>query len=115
MNDDTTTNEPAGDADVLTVFAIRSLPGGLRVEMVAATEMSFELELRPADDYDQTITDLCAIAPILMRLDADIMEMYDGADERPARADLLRVNAFVTKYRSRIRNANVAIGAFERL
>lgn len=105
------------DPEPMTVFAIVQYPhGGLGVELASATEMSFDLHLKPGDDYDRAIADLCALAPVLLRLDIDLMESADdGGRTKPRRKDLLEVEAFVNRWRSRIKNCNVAAGAFARL
>lgn len=72
----------------------------LRVELVAATEMSFEIAvLSGKDGYQKTLQDICHIAPIMMRLDGDLMEMYDDAARtQPRKEDLIEVKKFAISH-----------------
>jgi hypothetical protein len=72
----------------------------LRCVLLAANEMSFEIAVLPGlDGYHKTLTDICHIAPIMIRLDADLMEMYDDAGRtQPRKEDLIEVKKFAMSH-----------------
>lgn len=72
----------------------------LRVEMRAANELIFEIAiLAGKDGHQKTLEDICAIAPVMMRLDMDLMEMYDDAGRtKPRQEDLIAVKKFAVSH-----------------
>lgn len=85
----------------------------LRVQLVAATEMVFELQLGPELDYDQVITDLCGVAPAMLTYDAALMEAYDSPTTlRRLLGPRKQIGAFVDRYRPHLINISVAFPPF---
>lgn len=71
----------------------------LHVTAVAANEMEFEIFIG-LDDFEDALEDVCKVAPIMMRVDAQKQEEADGSDVHPTRADRLVIREFLKKYRS---------------
>lgn len=109
------TEQGAETGDQIT-FQIAHLGADrLLVTLASASEMSFEVLLPAGCDYLQTITDICEVAPRIIRLDADLMEMHDGANVRPQMADQVAIRQFVNTYRDRIKHAMVGMDQFNGL
>jgi hypothetical protein len=101
--------------DLIVVQIAQTGTDRLRVTIVAATEMSFDI-LTSGGDYTTLIADLCRIAPVMMRYDIDCMEAGDDAGRtQPKPEDRRAINVFVRKYAGRIKNARVGFGEFARL
>lgn len=90
-------------------------PKYLRVEINAATEMSFEIAiLAGKDGHQKTLEDICAIVPVMMRLDSDLMEMYDDAGRtQPRKEDLIAVKKFAVSHS--FGEVNLPFSAFDSL
>ena len=87
--------------------------GVIRVTLAAANELVFDVACRPEHDYDQTIADICRIAPTLMRYDAELAEAFDdGGRTQPNGLALKRIRMFTTAYRDRLSNCQVDFGGF---
>ena len=103
--------------DRLIIFAIVLLPdGNLRVQIASATEMSFTMQVWPGDvdkgKHDRMMVDLCTLAPAMMNVDAAMMEMMDGGDEKPAESDLRIIHTFIKTWRHRIMDSNVGFSGW---
>lgn len=86
----------------------------VRVELAAATEMVFEVVLRPGTDPEQVVADVCRIAPAMLEYDAAMMDAMDdpGRGRIPPGA-YEAVKDFVRRYRARLINVSVALSPFE--
>lgn len=88
----------------MTIFKIEGAqePHWLHVEMSSASLIVFDLDFTGLD-YHTVLTDICQVAPAMINLDADLMEMYDDAGRtQPKREDILTVRAFLLKYKGRV-------------
>jgi hypothetical protein len=111
-------SDPTEDTDApVTVLQISQVSlTRLRVELVAATEMAFELTLAGNLDYGQAIADVCAVAPAMMTYDAALMEAYDGPGVvRRLLGPRRQIEAFVRRYQTQLTNISVAFPPFEEL
>jgi hypothetical protein len=72
----------------------------IRVEAVAATEITFEIDTNQGPlDYAEIVADVCGVLPPLLRADMDTAEMYDNAGRTtPNSADLHMIAMFRRKY-----------------
>lgn len=74
----------------------------LHVELAAASAIGFDVSFDGLD-YQQVIEDICAIAPRMMSLDADLAEAYDGGFRtQPRSDDRAAVRRFLAKYAGRV-------------
>lgn len=74
----------------------------MSVEINAASGINFTVAF-DGETYHQTIADICAVAPHMMALDADLTEAFDDAFRtQPKTVDIVAVKAFLTKYRGRV-------------
>lgn len=93
-----------------TIFSIihdEQDPHVLHVQLVAATEMSFDISTADRD-FSEIIRDVCYIAPSLMRYDSDLMEAYDDAFRtEPRKLDAMRIGKFMQKYSSALSNVDI--------
>ena len=101
----------------MIVFSIEQMEqaddGRFLVSLASATEMSFEIEIGDVGKYDELISDLCHLAPILLQYDADLMEAYDDAFRtKPKKEHSQSITRFLMKYRSRIHNAEMPFDEF---
>ncbi len=85
----------------------------LRVELIAANLLSFEVAIFPgAEGYHKTLADVCKIAPIMIRLDMDLMEMFDDAARtQPKQEDLAAVKKFAVSHS--FREVDLPFSAFD--
>lgn len=90
--------------DVLRISHAEDDIDRLKVEVAAATEMSFEVRRVPSVDYQVQLADICQVALALMRVDAALTEMADGADVRPTQEDVDAISRFRRKYVAHLRN-----------
>lgn len=98
-----------------TIFSISNTddPKFLRVELMAATEISFEVEV-PKGQYTELFNRICNIAPVMARLDSDLMEAFDDAGRtQPQPYDISLVRNFAKTYN--FRNVNCALPGFEEM
>ncbi len=87
------------------IFKITSTdnPFELHVEISSATLIAFNINFTDIDHYHETISDVCAVAPHMMELDADLMEAYDDAFRtQPKPENRVAVGKFLHKYRGKI-------------
>lgn len=86
--------------------------GRLRMQLTAATEMKFSLALDGLD-YDRVFEDVCNLCPILIRMDAEIAELFDGdLDREPSAEDTEVIAEFVRRYRAALLDVEVGVDAF---
>lgn len=105
----------SGTRELLTFPGPKAPTGDLHVALAAATEMRFEVAVPPGSDDDGLISAICTVAPAIMRVDAALMELYDGTETEINRADVRAIDAFMTTYRPYISNASVGLSQFEGL
>lgn len=83
--------------------------GWIKVQICSATEISFELKFI---DVQKGFEKLFLIIPIMMRLDADLMECYDNAARsKPSPLDINAVKQFANLYE--FRDVDCALPGFE--
>lgn len=94
----------------MNILSIDEQPDHLHVELAAATEMSFDLY---AGGEETAIDDICRVAPSMLRVDGDLMEMYDDAGRtQPHREDLELIKRFLLRWRTKLKNCEVGIPGF---
>lgn len=101
----------------LITISIVSDPSRMRVELVAASEMSFEIRLDPSLKYDKVITDVCRVAPAMLQYDEALMELHDSLHSPPPRIQqgwLHAIHDFVLRYRAHLLNVMVPFEQFPR-
>jgi hypothetical protein len=64
-------------------------------------------------DYGHILEDVCNLCPILLRMDLEIAEQYDGDFDCELYAEDTEVIAeFVRRYRTALRDVEVGVDAF---
>lgn len=86
--------------------------GWLKLRVVAATINYFEVDAQP-NGFKKTLEILCRAAPIISRLDEDLMEALDGGKSRIRDADIIFVRAFSQQLN--FREVDCALPGFDRL
>ncbi len=74
--------------------------------------MKFSLALDGLD-YDRVLEDVCNLCPILLRMNAEIAELYDGdLDCGPSAQDTEVIAQFIRQYRTTLLDVEVGVDAF---
>jgi hypothetical protein len=87
--------------------------GWLKVRILAATEIYFEVNTQPSGHHEM-LEKVCLIAPKMVRLDGDMMESFDNG----GRTKINRVDASVIQKFSEVfefRNVQCALPGFDKL
>ena len=94
-------------------------PARMRVELAAATEMSFEIRIEPGGlKYDKVIADICRVAPAMLQYDEALMELYNnphGPKPTIQQGWLHAIHDFVLRYRRHLVNVMVPFEQFRGL
>jgi len=86
--------------------------GLLHVQLIAATEMNFDINLESLD-YTRVLEDVCKICPVMLEMDVDLAEADDGDLSRePSRQQTADIAQFVHRYRRALVNVEVGVEAF---
>jgi hypothetical protein len=80
----------------------------LHIQMSSATEMSFDIQIKGLD-FDDVFKEICFVVPAIMRQDAVLMELMDGAEDKTNAMDILKINRFARKYREHFKNVDVYV------
>ena len=83
--------------------------GLMHVQLIAATEMNFDIHLEGLD-YNRVLEDVCKLCPVLIQMDVELAELYDGDD--PSAQHAADIAVFVRKYSRAIVNVEVGVDAF---
>jgi sugar/nucleoside kinase (ribokinase family) len=86
--------------------------GLLHVQLVAATEMNFDINLEGLD-YNRVLEDVCKLCPILIQMDVELAELYDGEVScEPSAQRTADIATFIRKYSRALVNVEVGVDAF---
>ena len=86
--------------------------GLMHVQLIAATEMNFDINLEGLD-YNRVLEDVCRLCPVLIQMDVELAELYDGdLSSEPSAQRTADIAVFIRKYgRARV-NVEVEVDAF---
>lgn len=88
-------------------ISISDKPQTLHVELVAATQMEFDISFA-RKDFSQVILDICRVAPAMMSYDSDLMEAFDDAFRtHPKQIDKTQIAIFLKTYRGAMSNIDI--------
>ena len=86
--------------------------GLMHVQLIAATEMNFDVNLEGLD-YNRVLEDVCKLCPVLIQMDVELAELYDGDIScEPSAQRTADIAVFVRKYSRTIVNVEVGVDAF---
>jgi len=86
--------------------------GLMHVQLIAATEMNFDINLEGLD-YNRVLEDVCKLCPAMIQMDVELAELYDGDSSRePSSQHTADIAVFVRKYSRAIVNVEVGVDAF---
>lgn len=86
--------------------------GWLKIKILAATEIYFEVCTQPRG-LEDTLKTVCAIIPRMYRLDGDLMEAFDGGQAEISQIDINIIKRFAETYE--FRQVDCALPGFEKL
>jgi len=86
--------------------------GLMHVQLIAATEMNFDINLEGLD-YNRVLEDVCKLCPVLIQMDVELAELYDGDLSRePSAQHTADIALFIRKYSRALVNVEVGVDAF---
>jgi hypothetical protein len=86
--------------------------GLMHVQLSAATEMNFDINLEGLN-YNRVLEDVCKLCPVLIQMDVELAELYDGdLSSDPSAQHTADIAIFIRKYSRAIVNVEVGVDAF---
>ncbi len=86
--------------------------GLMHVQLSAATEMNFDINLEGLN-YNRVLEDVCKLCPVLIQMDVELAELYDGdLSCDPSAQHTADIAIFIRKYSRAIVNVEVGVDAF---
>ena len=86
--------------------------GLMHVQLIATTEMNFDINLEGLD-YNRVLEDVCKLCPVLIQMDVELAELYDGdLSSEPSTQRTADIAVFIRKYSRALVNVEVGVDAF---